>query len=221
MPYKIAIVEDDLDMLELLEMVLKFSGFYVRTFSGFNRAMKSIKEPYDLWLLDVMLKDGSGYDLMTLIKKYNAEKPIIFVSALSSEIDRVKGLELGSDDYITKPFSRKELVLRINNVLRRVKRNGCDEIMAFSDYKLNFEERILYFNDEKVDLTSKEIALLIILVEHAGNIVSREKLLFSVWGIDYFGSGRVLDDTIRRLRKKCENLFIETVYGEGYRLNLI
>ena len=138
------------------------------------------------------------------------------MSARDKEFDRIIGLEKGSDDYITKPFSPKELVLRVNNLMRRAyKENSRIQI---DGYELDEEQRKVFEGDEEIDLTTKEFDLLMMFIRNKGIAFSREKILENVWEDNYFGSDRVVDDTLRRLRKKLPALNIHTIYGYGYRL---
>jgi two-component system response regulator CssR len=169
-----------------------------------------------------MLPDISGYELIKCIKANNKNTPVIFMSARNEEFDRVVGLELGSDDYLSKPFLPRELVIRTNRLLNRVvisKDNSPkDIILKVGSYFINKNQRTVSFENQDIQLTNREFELLNYLAENKNNLISREQILTSVWGIDYFGSDRVVDDTIRRLRKKVSELTIETVYGYGYKL---
>ena len=138
------------------------------------------------------------------------------MSARDQEFDRIIGLEKGSDDYITKPFSPKELVLRVNNVLKRVYKEGFS-ILEIDGYVVDENQRKVFSNQLDLELTTKEFDLLILFVRNKGVAFSREQILNKVWETNYYGSDRVVDDTMRRLRKKCPNLTIATIYGYGYR----
>ena len=153
---------------------------------------------------------------MDEIRHRNSKTPVIFMSARDQEFDRILGLEKGSDDYITKPFSPKELVLRVLNVMKRSYPDSkCIEV---DGYRIDEEKRIVMRGDKQIELTTKEFELMILFVEHRGIAFSREQILTQVWDDHYFGSDRVVDDTLRRLRKKCPDLNIHTIYGYGYRL---
>lgn len=170
-----------------------------------------------LWILDIMLDDKSGFDLIEEIRLQGRDIPVIFMSARDKEFDRIIGLEKGSDDYITKPFSPKELVLRVNNVIKRVYKSENNRIMI-DGYELDEEQRKVFFGNEEIDLTTKEFDLLMMFIKNKGIAFSRDKILENVWEENYYGSDRVVDDTLRRLRKKLPNLNIHTIYGYGYRL---
>ena len=170
-----------------------------------------------LWILDIMLDDKSGFDLIEEIRARNAQVPVIFMSARDKEFDRIIGLEKGSDDYITKPFSPKELILRVNNVIRRTYRDDIARIQI-DGYEIDESQRIVYDHGTEVELTTKEFDLMMLFVKNKGTAFLREQILEKVWDVNYFGSDRVVDDTLRRLRKKMPNLSIHTIYGYGYRL---
>ena len=171
----------------------------------------------DLWILDIMLDDKSGFDLIDEIRKRQVDIPVIFMSARDKEFDRIIGLEKGSDDYITKPFSPKELVLRVNNVMRRTYREDKEKIIV-DDYEIDLNQRLVLKDGDSLDLTTKEFELLLLFVKNRGTAFSREQILSQVWDEYYFGSDRVVDDTLRRLRRKMPSLSIQTMYGFGYRL---
>jgi two-component system response regulator CssR len=163
----------------------------------------------------------SGYDLIRAIRAKNPTMPIIFTSARDQDIDKVMGLELGSDDYVAKPYSIREIVLRVKNLLNRAYGMSAPKsanIEEFNGYKIDYDKRIVTENDINVNLTSKEYDLLLFLLQNKSKAFSRDQILDNVWGTDYFGSDRVVDDLMRRLRQKMPNLSVETIYGFGYRL---
>ena len=164
-----------------------------------------------------MLGDKSGFDLIEQIRMNDPNVPVIFMSARDKEFDRIIGLEKGSDDYITKPFSPKELVLRVNNIIRRTYKEDNQRI-SVDGYEIDENQRFVYFRNEVIDLTTKEYELLMLFVKNRGTAFTREDILQKVWEENYFGSDRVVDDTMRRLRRKMPNLTIHTIYGFGYRL---
>ncbi len=139
------------------------------------------------------------------------------MSARDKDFDKIIGLEKGSDDYIAKPFYTKELVLRVNNIMRRVYQTGVNRL-SVDGYEIDENQRKVYFNDQEIDLTTKEFDLLLLFAKRQGIAFDREYILNEVWGENYFGSDRVVDDTLRRLRKKMSDLNIHTIYGYGYRL---
>lgn len=212
----INVVEDEKDLNELVKRYLEKEGYEVYSYLTYDDAYNSIDKPCDLWILDIMLDDKSGYDLIEEIKSRYPDKPVVFTSARDKEFDRIIGLEKGSDDYITKPFSPKELVLRINAIIKRVYKD--EKLIAIDDYKIDETKRIVYKNDVEIDLTTKEFDLLMLFVKNRGTAFLREQILEKVWDDNYFGSDRVVDDTLRRLRKKLPEINIQTIYGFGYRL---
>jgi len=218
---KIYLVEDEYNLNILLEKYIKNEGYDVTTFSDGSCAKNRIKDMPDLWILDIMLPDINGYELIKCIKQNNKNTPVIFMSARNEEFDRVVGLELGSDDYLPKPFLPRELIIRINNLMAKI--YGTDNEtqnlnIQIGEYFINKKQRMVLFKGEELRLTNKEFKLLSYLAENKNSLILREQILTNVWGINYFGSDRVIDDTIRRLRKKLSKLTIETVYGYGYKL---
>ena len=178
-------------------------------------------------LLDLMIPGLDGYDVCKAIRSDNDTKDIsvIMLTAKGEELDKILGLELGADDYMTKPFSIRELLARIKAVLRRTKSlGGSEEIFKTNGILINFDRREVLISDKKIDLTLKEFELLEILVKNRGKILTRETLLDKIWGYEYIGETRTVDVHIRYLRKKIEvddknPKFIETIRGVGYRFN--
>jgi len=215
----IAIVDDEKDLNELMNAYLEKEGYEVRSYYSYEEAMQHVADTdIHMWLLDIMLDEKSGFDLFELIKA-NREVPVIFISARDKEFDRIIGLEKGSDDYITKPFNMKEVILRVNNIMKRAYRE--DALIEVDGYFIDEKQRKVSTADRQgeVELTTKEFELLVLFVHNKGAAFSREDILNKIWGMDYFGSDRVVDDTLRRLRKKLPNLSIHTLYGFGYRLD--
>lgn len=218
--YKIALVEDELDLSNLIKRYLEKEGYEVFQFEEGRKALEFIDNGIDLWILDIMLADDvSGYDILKEIKSKDNNIPVIFTSARDKDIDRIIGLELGSDDYLAKPFSTKELVLRVNNLLKRVYKNSNNNLIEYDKYKIDINKRLVTEEDKEIKLTTLEFDLLKLLVTNMNRVYSREEILNHVWGEDYFGSDRAADDLIRRLRKKMPKLNINTIYGYGYRLS--
>lgn len=218
----IYLVEDEKSLNILLERYLQLEGYKVTTFLDGDSALQRIKDKPDLWILDIMLPGADGYELIKRIKENNKSTPVIFMSARNEELDRVVGLELGSDDYLSKPFLPRELVIRTNKLMERLygsKKEGISELaINIGDYIISKTQRTVFFGEIEVQLTKMEFELLSYLAENKNILISRDQILRNVWGDDYFGSDRVVDDTIRRLRKKVDRLNIETVYGYGYKL---
>ncbi|HCY06238.1 MAG: response regulator transcription factor [Erysipelotrichaceae bacterium] len=214
----ICIVEDEKDLNELVKRYLEKEGYEVRSYLTFDDAANHTgDDDVHLWILDIMLDDKSGFDLIEEIRMKNEDVPVIFMSARDKEFDRIIGLEKGSDDYITKPFSPKELVLRVNNVIRRTYKDDNSRI-AVDGYEIDENQRMVYDGENELELTTKEFDLLMLFVKNKGTAFLREQILEKVWDTNYFGSDRVVDDTLRRLRKKMPKLNIHTIYGFGYRL---
>ncbi|TCU68170.1 two-component system response regulator CssR [Tissierella praeacuta] len=218
MSYKIYLVEDDENLNLILTSYLKKEGWNVSSFLNGEDAEKAITNPPDLWILDIMLPDIDGYQLIKEIKSATPNIPVIFISARDADIDRVVGLELGSDDYLPKPFLPRELVIRARNILDRFNTN-ISHIYNLPPYIINDSSRIVKLEEKVIDLTSKEYDLLIYFAKNPNIALSREQILDHIWGNNYFGSDRVVDDLVRRLRKKMPDLDVETVYGYGYRVN--
>lgn len=216
--YNIAIVEDEKDLNHLIKAYLEKEGYKVTSFLTGNEAINNINNNYHLWILDIMLGDDiSGYDIIKRIRDENEIVPVIFTSARDKDLDKIIGLELGSDDYITKPYSPKELVLRVNNIIKRVYKNDANKI-CYDGYYINLDKRIVTENDKEINLTTLEFDLLKMFVLNKGKSFSRDDILNNIWGDNYFGTDRVVDDLVRRLRKKMPRLNINTIYGFGYRL---
>lgn len=220
--YKIALVEDEKNLASLVAKYLKGEGYEVTCFSTGEAAKDNLNDNFDLWILDIMLPGIiTGYDLIKMIRENNNKMPIIFTSARDQDIDKIMGLELGSDDYLAKPYSIRELVLRVKNLLNRVYSSNSPislNIEEFSEYVIDYDKRIVTKDGENINLTSKEYDLLYFLLKNKSKAFSRDQILNAVWGDNYFGSDRVVDDLMRRLRQKMPNLSIETIYGYGYRL---
>ena len=159
----------------------------------------------------------SGYDIIKKIREENPDVPVIFTSARDKDLDKIIGLELGSDDYIAKPYSPKELVLRVNNIIRRVYSKEKQKL-TYKDYTIDLEKRMVLHKGESINLTTLEFDLLYMFVTNINKSFSRDDILNNIWGENYFGTDRVVDDLVRRLRKKMPELDINTIYGYGYRL---
>ena len=216
--YNIALVEDEKDLNDLIKAYLEKEGYNVTSYYNGDTAIKDSDKVYHLWILDIMLGDDiSGYDIIKKIRENNSDVPVIFTSARDKDLDKIIGLELGSDDYITKPYSPKELVLRVNNIIRRVYIKERQKI-TYKDYIIDLDKRMAFQGDEDLNLTTLEFDLLYMFVTNKEKSFSRDDILNNIWGENYFGTDRVVDDLIRRLRKKMPLLDINTIYGYGYRL---
>lgn len=215
----ICFVEDELDLANLIKTYLTKAGYQVIHFSKGKDAISYIGNQVDLWILDIMLEDDTnGYDIIKAIREVDKDVPVMFTSARDQDLDKIVGLELGSDDYITKPYSPKELVLRVNNIIKRVYKEKESNQLKYENYTIDMNKRIVLEDNQEIKLTTLEFNLLYLFISNKNKTFSREEILNLVWGEDYFGSDRVVDDLIRRLRKKMPNIRISTVYGYGYRL---
>lgn len=215
--YKICLVEDEKNLNDLIKSYLERSDYEVIQYYNGTDALNHTADSADLWILDIMLGDEvSGYDIIKKIRE-SSEVPVIFTSARDQDLDKIIGLELGSDDYITKPYSPKELVLRVNNIIKRTYSTQTEKI-KYENYEVDLDKRIVNESFKEIPLTTLEFDLLILLLKNKKKSLSRGQILENVWGDNYFGSDRVVDDLIRRLRKKMPKLRLTTVYGYGYRL---
>lgn len=222
--YRICLVEDERNLNNLIKSYLEKEGYDVISLYEGSEAIKLIKESANnqnkihLWILDIMLKDEiSGYDIIKKIRETDTFVPVIFTSARDQELDKILGLEMGSDDYITKPYSPKELVLRIEKILNRIYKKEALKL-TYEGYVINKDKRQVKIDGNDIKLTSLEFELLIFFLNNTYKSFSRDEILTAVWGKEYFGSDRVVDDLVRRLRNKMKDLKIDTIYGYGYRL---
>ncbi len=215
--YTICIVEDEIKLNDLIKTYLEKASYNVIQCHSGSEAL-NVSCHVDLWILDIMLSDDiSGYDIIKEIRKKDELTPVIFTSARDQELDKIIGLELGSDDYVTKPYSPKELVLRVNNIIKRVYGNSLNKIV-YKNYNIDSDRRTVFIGDEEIKLTNLEFELLLLLVNNLGKSFKREDILNSIWEEDFYGNDRVVDDLVRRLRSKMKDLDINTIYGYGYRL---
>lgn len=224
---KILIVDDEEHIQELIKFNLENNGYKVICAGDGIEALKlARKELPQLVLLDVMLPGMDGYDVCKEMRRDNSISniPIIMITAKGEELDKILGLELGADDYITKPFSVRELVARTKAVLRRTKSQEIDNVYKFGNISIDLQRHEVLKNEEKVDLTLKEFELFEVLIKNKGRVMTRDFLLDKIWGYEYIGETRTVDVHIRHLRKKIEDddknpKFIETIRGIGYRFN--
>ena len=218
--YTICLVEDETDLSNLIKAYLEKAEYNVVCFSKGKDAIDYIDQKVDLWILDIMLADDvNGYDIIKAIRAKDENIPVIFTSARDQDLDKILGLELGSDDYITKPYSPKELVLRVNKIIKRVYKEEVVDVITYGEYSIDLVKRLVSFKGKEVKLTTLEFDLLVVFLKNLDKSFSREEILNLVWGIDYFGSDRVVDDLVRRLRKKMPKLNLNAIYGYGYRLS--
>ncbi|MEW6189422.1 MAG: response regulator transcription factor [Actinomycetota bacterium] len=216
----ILVVDDEQNIVELVKLYLTNEGFTVSGATNGEEALKTFKsfQP-SLIILDIMLPGMDGWEVCRRIRK-ESDVPIIMLTAKVSEVDKVVGLELGADDYLTKPFSPRELVARVKAVLRRVRGPAPKSPLRFGDLTIDIDKREVSLAEKKIDLTSTEFDVLRELASNPGIVYSRERLLQKVWGYDFFGGARTVDVHIRHLRQKLGDegsRFIETIWGIGYR----
>ena len=227
MSNNILVIEDEPDILKNLEYNLSREGFKVSSASSLSDAEKKLQNNNDfsLLLLDLMLPDGSGLDLCKKIKG-NPETesiPIIILTAKDDEVDRVVGFELGADDYVTKPFSVRELILRIKAILKRgqKKEDVLEVERQFGDLSIDIESHEVHVNNDQIDLTALEFRLLRQLVDRRGRVQSRDQLLSDVWGYSSEVTTRTVDTHIKRLREKLGPMgkYVQTIRGVGYKFS--
>ena len=220
--YTVCLVEDEVDLASLIKTYLEKAGYNVVSFAKGSDAINYIGNVVHIWILDIMLGDDiNGYDIIKAIREKDEDVPVIFTSARDQDLDKILGLELGSDDYITKPYSSKELVLRVNKIIKRVYKddNNNNNILTYDTYTIDLTRRIVLQNDKEIKLTTLEFDLLVLFIKNKEKCFTREEILDEVWGKDYFGSDRVVDDLVRRVRKKLPKLNVNSIYGYGYRLS--
>lgn len=225
--YKILVVDDEKRIREIIKKYAVFEGNTIVEAEDGMEAVEICKnDDFDIIIMDIMMPDLDGFSACREIRKYN-NTPVIMLSARGEEYDRIHGFEIGIDDYVVKPFSPKELMMRVNAVMKRCSKSSSDdevkkEILRFRGLTVDFTGRIVYIDDEKVDMTPKEYDLFFYLVKNRGIALTREKLISEVWGYDFYGDDRTLDTHIKLLRKslgdysKC----IVTLRGVGYRFEV-
>ncbi|MDW7668142.1 MAG: response regulator transcription factor [Bacillota bacterium] len=210
----INIIEDEKNLNAIIKTYLEKEGYNVRSYLNGNDGIDAIGLKTDLWIIDIMLPDIIGFSVFKKIKKASPSSKIIFISARNKDIDRVIGLEIGCDDYISKPFMIRELIIRVNKLLKPASKQESQ--LKLDSVTINTESHKVYKENEKVNLSAKEYDLLVYFGKNKNIALSRQQILEKVWNESYDVSQRVVDDTIRRIRKKLPNLKIETVYGYGY-----
>ncbi|MEQ8171947.1 MAG: response regulator transcription factor [Candidatus Eremiobacterota bacterium] len=220
---KILVVDDERNIVELMKFNLKKEGYEVATaFDGMEALRVAREEKPDLIILDLMMPELGGLDVCKTLRK-ESKVPIIIVTAKGEEIDMILGLELGADDYVTKPFSPKLLITKIRTVLRRTgQKSDEQEELHFDNLHINLIKHEVRLNDKKIDLKPKEFDLLKLLATSAGKVFTRDFLLEQLWGYDYLGDTRTVDVHVRRLRQKIEDKpsnpkYLKTVHGIGYK----
>lgn len=226
MPTKILVIEDEPDIRKTLEYNLSREGYEVAVSGTLQEAKKLLEPSLSLLVLDLMLPDGSGLDLCREIKKNSllSDIPIIILTAKDDEVDRVVGFELGADDYVTKPFSVRELILRVKAVLKRGEINKPELVEVerqFGDLSIDVDSHEVHVNSELVVLTALEFKLLKQLVDRRGRVQSRDQLLSDVWGYSSEVTTRTVDTHIKRLREKLGPMgkYVQTIRGIGYKFS--
>ncbi|GAB1694203.1 response regulator transcription factor [Krasilnikovia sp. M28-CT-15] len=218
---KLLVVEDDANILELLSASLRFAGFDVSTATSGSAAVTAAKDvPPDLVVLDVMLPDLDGFEVIRLMRESGARTPVVFLTARDNTDDKIRGLTLGGDDYVTKPFSLEELTARIRAVLRRT--SSADEEpsrLVFADLELDEETHEVYRAGQRVQLSPTEFKLLRYLMLNANRVLSKAQILDHVWKYDFRGDDNIVESYISYLRRKVDNVeprLIHTLRGVGY-----
>lgn len=218
----IGLVEDDTNIQNIVESYLKKEGYTVTVAGSAEEGLEiwRTNQP-EMWIIDIMLPGMDGFEFCRQIRD-ESDVPIIIISAKDEEIDKVLGLELGGDDYLTKPFSPRELVARVRRLFKRSgqKSSIAETVLKLSELTIYPKERRVFWRGEEIETTIKEYDLLSLLAEHPNYAYSREAIIDQVWGGTYYGSDRAVDDIIKRIRKKFDGLNIETVWGYGYRLGI-
>ena len=229
MPMKnVLVVEDDPNILDLIKIHLTDLNCHVSTSGdGADGLQKALSQDFDLILLDIMLPSIEGLEICRQIRAKEIQTPILILSAKSEELDKILGLEIGADDYLTKPFSVRELIARVKAIFRRSAftektEKAQQQILRFDELYLDLDKRITTLNDVRIDLSPKEFELLVLLAQHPGKSYSRAQLLTQIWGYDFNGYEHTVNAHINRLRSKIEvdtqqPKFILTTWGVGYR----
>lgn len=214
----ILVIEDDSNIQELISEFLSAEGYQVDTANDGLEGIQKFKQgSYNLVILDIMMPNLDGYGVCKMIRK-SSSVPIIFLTALNDEGDQLKGFDLECDDYITKPFSFNLLIKRVEAILRRSNKTINDKFIVFEKLKLDLNTYIAEIDGEPIELTLKEFNILKALIEKYPQVITREGLLDSIWGYDYYGDTRIVDAHIKNIRKKISLPYIKTVKGIGYTL---
>jgi DNA-binding response OmpR family regulator len=224
--YLIYIADDDENVCNLLKSQLVSEDYLVEEFYNGEELLKRFSaQPCDLIITDIMMPHMSGYELCTEIRK-SSDVPIIMISAKDEEIDKILGLELGSDDYISKPFSLREITIKVKNMVRRANNSSVvntEDRLICKDLLIIKANRMIHIHGEELKTTAKEYDLLELLIENKNQAFSREMVIEKVWGYDYYGETRQVDHLIKRLRKKMlladSECKIETIWGYGYKVS--
>lgn len=218
---RILITDDEAKIREMIRKYAEFEGFETdEAVDGMEAVTKCLNNQYDLVVMDIMMPNLDGFSASKEIHKTNPSIPIILLSALGEEYDRIHGFDIGVDDYVVKPFSSKELMMRIHAILKRVHPETSEaQVYRLDGLEIDYSARIVKINGEKIQLSPKEYDLLVYLVKNAGIALTREQILQTVWGYDFFGDDRTLDTHIKLLRKNLGDYskYVVTLRGVGYR----
>ena len=217
---RICLVEDEQDLNQMLKIYLEKAGYEVISCFSMNDAIQQKKARISIWIVDVMLPDGNGLELLKSIKEQCKDTPVIIISAKGDRFDRVAGFEFGCDDYIPKPFLPAELVFRVDRLSKHMDHAASEpDIIEIYPYRIDLSKRIVFENQTRVDITSRELDIVLFFIQNKSQAISREQLLQAVWGGEYYGNDRIVDNYVKNIRKKLPSLQIETIYGYGYRYN--
>ena len=218
---RILVTDDEQKIREMIRKYAEFEGFTVdEAKDGFDAVNKADKEKYDLIIMDVMMPNLDGFSAVKEIKKKDSNVPVIMLSALGEEYDKIHGFDVGVDDYVVKPFSTKELMMRIHAILKRTNADTVDnDKFVLNDLVIDYAARTVTIKNERIQLSPKEYELLVYLVKNRGIALTREKILETVWGYDFFVYDRTLDTHVKLLRKNLGDYskYIVTLRGVGYR----
>lgn len=229
---KILVVDDEKSIINLIRINLALEGYKVLEALNGKDAISIFKEEEpDLVLLDIMLPDLDGYEVLKELQNIDASKPIIFLTAQNQMNSKLLGLQLGAEDYITKPFDNRELVLRIRTIYRRInrykisqeyERKSDDNVLQHGSIRVLKNQRKVFIENEEIRLTYKEFNILTVMMKNYGKVFTREELLEKVWGYNFYGNSRAVDILITRLRDKMGiyKAYIQTVYGVGYKFEV-
>ncbi|EEL85254.1 TPA: response regulator transcription factor [Bacillus nitratireducens] len=220
---KILVVDDESSIRNLIRMQLEMEGYEVLTAADGREALERWNEQPDVLILDVMLPDTDGYELLRLFREKDRDIPVLMLTAKSQMNDKLLGLQLGADDYVTKPFNYAELILRVKNMSRRVKKEVAvsHEVIRAGELVICPKERKVHVEGQEIQLTYREFNLCQLFVSNPQRVFMRDELLEKVWGFEYIGNTRAVDIMVQRLRKKLGNSgeYIKTIYGVGYKLD--
>ena len=226
--YNVLIADDNLQIVSILKEYCKKNNFNVTLAHDGEETLEKIRNnKFDIVLLDIMMPKKNGFDVCKKVRTFS-NVPIIMITARGEDFERIMGLETGADDYIVKPFSPGEVIARIHAILRRVIPNeniSQEKIFSYDNLTINLSDFTVKISDENVSLTKKEIELLWLLSTNRNKVFTRENLLDSIWGYDYFGDSRTVDSHIKRLRAKLDNYEhetwnIKTIWGVGYKFDI-